>query len=115
MTKDEENVKEKFKDNLVSYIKDHHPSCSIEDVTWYENFIDDLTSYYYNSGYKDAMELNEIDFATPTGDFNIGDEEDDSSVVFDLIPSSVSDDVLLQELKHRGYKGELTATKVYKL
>ena len=117
MTENQINTRDKYRDNLLSFVSDKYvctvPESSDDDKQWLGSFVEEVSNYFYNSGYNDAMESTEIECNSeekhelPIG--APGDDNDD--VIFAPKLDDISDEELINELRSRGYKGTLSINK----
>ena len=118
MTENQINTRDKYRDNLLSFVSDKYvctvPESSDDDKQWLGSFVEEVSNYFYNSGYSDAMdsieiesdnreEAHELPISSPT---NIEDD-----VIFAPKLDDISDEELINELRSRGYKGTLSINK----
>lgn len=125
MTENQINTRDKYKDNLLSFIQDNYDIASngrtyeMNDK-WLTDFISEISNFFYNSGYNDAMESDLIEVSPNFNDKRssqsfVDTNENEEDSIFAPKLDDISDSELIEELKYRGYKGSIKINKFIEL
>lgn len=108
--------KGKYKDAILQFIK-NNPECTIDDISTAvntsTNYTSTLTVQLYEEGQitytRDSKNRKHYTFGT--SDINAMANKKPSHFVL----TKIDDDVLVEELRRRGYKGEVSKSNTYNL